>query len=304
MQKITPHLWFDKEAKEAAEFYVSAFGGGSEVTDITLIKDTPSGDTEIVTFTLLGHDFMAISAGPVFRINPSVSFFVNFDPSRRPDAREALDDLWAKLAEGGTPLMPLDEYPFSQHYGWIQDRYGVSWQLILSNPEGDPRPDITPSLMFTKDAYGKAEEAMNFYISVFEDSQEGIIARYGPGREPDREGAVMYEDFRLFGQWFAAMDSAGRHDFTFNEAVSLIVHCGSQEEVDYFWEKLPEGGGSEGVCGWLKDRYGLSWQVIPTAMGEFLGGPDAEGRQRATQAMLKMKKLDIAALGRAYKGEE
>ncbi len=300
-QKIIPHLWFDKEAKEAAGFYVSAFGGDSAVTSATPIPDTPSGDAEMVTFRLLGYEFMSISAGPMFRINPSVSFFVNFDPSRRADARAALDILWEKLAEGGTVLMPLDKYPFSNRYGWIQDKYGVSWQLILSNPEGEARPNITPSFMFTKNVCGKAEEAMKFYTSVFKDSREGIIARYGPDQAPDKEGTVMYEDFMLLGQWFAAMDSALTHDFSFNEAVSLLVSCDTQAEIDYFWEKLSAVPQAE-QCGWLKDKYGLSWQIIPKGMGEFLGGADAEGRKRATQAMLKMKKIDLAGLEKAYRG--
>lgn len=300
-QRIVPHLWFDKEAKEATEFYVSAFGGDSTVTSVTPIPDTPSGDAEVVAFRLLGYDFLSISAGPMFKINPSVSFIVNFDPSRRDVAREALDALWGRLAEGGTVFMPLDKYPFSERYGWIQDKYGVSWQLILSNREGDERPDIVPSLMFTEDVCGKAEEAMKFYASVFKDSREGLVARYGPDQAPDTEGTVMFEDFALGGQWFAAMDSARMHDFSFNEAVSLVVNCATQDEIDYFWEELSAAPQSE-QCGWLKDKYGLSWQIVPSKLGELMGSTP-EQRGRVTQASLKMKKLDIAALERAYAGE-
>jgi predicted 3-demethylubiquinone-9 3-methyltransferase (glyoxalase superfamily) len=301
MQKITPHLWFDKEAKEAAEFYVSAFGGDSKVASVTTIKDTPSGDVEMVTFRLLGYEFMSISAGPLFLFNPSVSFFVNFDPSREPDAREKLDTLWEKLSESGTPLMPLDSYPFSEHYGWIQDKYGVSWQLILTNPEGEPRPNIVPSFLFTGDVAGKAEEAMKFYVSVFPDSKKGIIARYGAGQEPDKEGTVMYEDFMLSGQWFAALDSAYAHNFTFNEAISLVVSCDTQEEIDYFWEKLSVVPEAE-QCGWCKDKYGLSWQIVPSRLGEMMSDTP-EQRERVTQAFLKMKKFDLAELDRAYVGK-
>jgi predicted 3-demethylubiquinone-9 3-methyltransferase (glyoxalase superfamily) len=300
MKKIIPHLWFDKEAQEATEFYVAAFGGDSAVTSASVIHDTPSGDAGIVAFRLLGYDFMAISAGPLFRINPSISFMVNFDPSRRTDAKPALDALWAKLADGGSALMPLDKYPFSERYGWIQDRYGVSWQLILTNPAAAPRPNIIPSLMFTKDACGKAEEAMQFYTSIFDNSKQGMVARYGPGMEPDREGTVMFEDFMLLGQWFASMDSARRHDFAFNEAVSLLVQCDTQAEIDYYWEKLSAVPQAE-QCGWLKDRYGVSWQVAPAQMGEMLAGTP-EQRARVTQAFLRMKKFDIAALRQAFDG--
>lgn len=300
-QKIVPHLWFDKEAIEAAEFYVAAFGSDSAVTSISAISDTPSGDVDIVTFKLFGYEFMSISAGPLFTINPSVSFMVNFDPSRRSDAKKALDALWEKLADGGTVFMPLDKYFFSERYGWIQDRYGVSWQLILTNPEGEPRPDIIPALMFTEGVCGKAEEAMKFYISVFDNSREGLVARYGPDMAPDKEGTVMFEDFMLLGQWFAAMDSARTPNAVFNEAVSLMVNCDTQEEIDYYWDKLSAVPEAE-QCGWLKDKYGLSWQIVPAKMGELMSGTP-EQRERVTQAFLKMKKFDIAALERAYEGQ-
>ncbi|MDF2791726.1 MAG: 3-demethylubiquinone-9 3-methyltransferase, partial [Neobacillus sp.] len=109
-QKIVPHLWYDKEAKEAAEFYASIFPE-SKITDVTTIHNTPSGDSDIVSFELWGQKFKAISAGPLFKINPSISFTVNFDPSREKDAREKIDEVWNKLSEGGTALMPLDQYP-------------------------------------------------------------------------------------------------------------------------------------------------------------------------------------------------
>lgn len=299
-QKITPHLWFDKEAGEAAGFYVSAFGGDSAVTSATAIPDTPSGDVEMVTFRLLGYSFMSISAGPAFAINPSMSFFVGFDPAQRADAREALDELWARLADGGNVLMPLDAYAFSERYGWVRDRYGVSWQLILWKPDGDARPNIMPSLMFTKDVCGKSEEAIGFYTSVFKHSRQGFVARYGPGMAPDQEGTVMYGNFTLLGQMFAAMDSARMHDFTFNEAASLVVHCDTQAEIDDYWQKLSAVAEAE-QCGWLKDRYGLSWQIVPTKLGELMGG-NTEQRARVMQAFLNMKKFDIAALERAYEG--
>lgn len=299
MNKITPHLWFDKEAKIAAEFYVSVFGGDSAVTSVIPLSDTPSGDVEVVTFRLLGHDFMSINAGPTFKINPSISFMVNFDPSQSADARQALDALWEKLANSGVVLMPLGQYPFSEHYGWIQDKYGVSWQLILTNPAGESRPAIIPSLLFTQSACGKAEEAMKLYTSVFKNSREGIIVRYASGQEPDREGTVIFEDYMLDRQWFAAMDSARAHDFSFNEAVSLVVHCEDQAEIDYLWNKLAANPDT-GQCGWIKDRFGVSWQIVPVQMGELMGG-SPEQRSRVTQAFLKMKKLDIASLQHAAK---
>lgn len=300
MQKIIPHLWFDTQAVEAANFYVAAFGGDSKVTHASIVKNTPSGDCDMVSFELMGFSFMAISAGPYFKLNPSISFMLNFDPSVDSKAEEHLNALWAKLSEGGTPLMPLQEYPFSKRYGWIQDKFGLSWQLILTRPEGEPRPFIIPSLMFTGDITGKAEEAMDFYVSVFKDSMRGMTAPYPAGASPEPAAKIMFAEFMLERQWFTAMDSGHMHAFGFNEAVSLLVTCETQQEIDEYWSKLSAAPEAE-QCGWLKDKYGLSWQIAPAAMREMMRGtPEQVGR--VTQAFLQMKKFDLAALDRAYRG--
>ncbi|HYF05723.1 MAG TPA: VOC family protein [Patescibacteria group bacterium] len=302
MQKIIPHLWFDKEAKEAAEFYTSLFPN-SKINNITTLRNTPSGDTDVVSFQLWNYSFLSISAGPYFKFNPSISMMVNFDPSQDPEAKQRIDEIWGKLSEGGKVLMPLDKYPFSEHYGWVQDKYGFSWQLILTNPEGEERPIMIPFFLFTKEVYGKVEEASDFYLSVFSgrggDNKRGAIVRYGEGQEPDKADAVMFTDFKLASQWFAAMESAREHEFTFNEAVSLIVNCEDQAEIDYFWEKLSAVPEAE-QCGWLKDKYGVSWQVVPKEMGEMLAQGTPEQVDKVTKAFLPMKKFDIAKLKEAY----
>lgn len=300
-QKIVPHLWFDKEAKEAAEFYTSVFPS-SKIKSVNVLHNTPSGDCDVVSFELGGYSFMSISAGPYFKINPSISFMINFDPSKDVDARANLDKLWEALSQGGKVLMPLEKYPFSERYGWVEDKYGVSWQLILTNPEGEERPFIIPSLMFVGDLCGKAEEATNFYISVFKNAKRGARAHYPAGMEPDKEGALMFTDFMLENQWFAAMDSARMHDFSFNEAVSLIVRCETQEEIDYYWEKLSALPEAE-QCGWLKDKYGVSWQVTPTEMDKMMGEGAPEQITRVTEAFLKMKKFNIKTLKEAYENK-
>lgn len=300
MQKIIPHLWFDKEAKDAANFYASIFTN-SEITSVKTIHDTPSGDCDIVSFKIRGVEFMAISAGPYFKINPSVSFMVNFDPSQESNPTESLKATWEKLSDGGKVLMPLDKYPFSELYGWVEDKYGVSWQLIFTSPEGEERPQIIPCLLFTGEVYGKTESAFNFYLDVFRESKAGVIMKYPSGQEPNKEGTVMFSDFKLFDLWFAAMDGGGQHDFQFNEAVSFIVNCETQEEIDYYWEKLSAVPESE-QCGWLKDKFGLSWQINPTRLGELMNSTDEEVVNRVTQAFLKMKKFNIAELEQAAKG--
>ena len=301
MPKITPHLWFDTQAREAAEFYCALFPD-SGVTSSTTLHDTPSGDCDIVAFQVWGQQFMAISAGPLFTINPSISFMVNVDPGRHEGAEDLLDRLWAALTEGGTTLMPLAEYPFSKKYGWVQDRYGLSWQLILSDPAGEPRPAIVPALMFVGDVSGQAAEAVDFYLSVFGDAERGQLVRYPEGSAPDVPGTVMFSDFRLADTWFAAMDSAHEHAFGFNEAVSLVIHCADQAEIDHYWQRLSAVPAAE-QCGWLKDRFGVSWQVSPAAMGDMLANGTPEQVARVTQAFLPMKKFDLAVLRAAYDGE-
>lgn len=296
VQMILPHLWFDNEALEAAEFYVNIFSD-SRIVNKTLIPDTPSGDAQSVTFEVYGYKFMAISAGPYFKINPSISFFVNYDPSYDDDAEQNLEEAWNKLKDGGTVLMPLDEYPYSKKYGYIQDKYGVCWQLILTNPEGDDRPTIVPSLMFVDDKFGQAEEALDFYLSIFRDSNKGEIAR----TESEAETSVMFADFKLEDQWFAVMDGPGNHDYDFNEAISLLINCDSQKEIDYYWNKLSAVPEAE-QCGWLKDKYGISWQITPTLMDEMMEKGSPEQIKRVTEAFLKMKKFDIVKLKEAYEG--
>jgi predicted 3-demethylubiquinone-9 3-methyltransferase (glyoxalase superfamily) len=297
---ITPHLWFDTQAREAAEFYCSVFPD-SKIDSIVTIRDTPSGDCDVASFTLHGQPFMAISAGPVFQFNPSVSFIVNFDPSQEPDAAARLERTWATLVDGGKVLMPLDAYPFSKRYGWLQDRYGLSWQLILADPSGETRPAIMPSLLFTGEVCGKAEEAGAFYRSVFDGSQAGQLVRYPEGMAPDKAGTVMYSDFRLDDTWFAAMDSAREHGFGFNEAVSFLVHCRDQVEIDRYWAQLSSVPESE-QCGWCKDRYGVSWQISPIVLDELMTSGNQAVVDRVTQAFLDMKKLEVAAIEKAGRG--
>jgi predicted 3-demethylubiquinone-9 3-methyltransferase (glyoxalase superfamily) len=294
-QKITPHLWFDKEAKEAAEYYTSSFASGrkdSRIKSAATIHNTPSGAVDMVTIELLGQEFMLISAGPYFKFTPAVSFLVACK------TKQEVDALWGNLSEGGTALMELGEYPFSEKYGWVQDRYGLSWQVMFM---GDrvTKQRITPTLMFVGAQCGKTEEAIRYYASVFRNAGVGDILRYGKGEEPDKPGTIKHAAFTLEGQHFAAMDSAREHNFAFNEAISFMVHCDTQEEIDYYWQKLSADPAAE-QCGWLKDRYRLSWQIVPKAMDEMLQDGDEKKTARVTEAFLKMKKFDIAALQRAY----
>lgn len=292
MPGIIPHLWFDKEAKEATTFYVSLFEN-SNIKNVTTISDTPSGDCDIVTFQLAGQDFMAVSAGPYFKLNPSISLFVVFE-------NEAdIERMWNALREGGKALMPYDTYPWAQKYGWIEDRYGLSWQLSWSEHR-EMKQKITPLLMFTGSIAGKAKEAMEAYTRIFPNAQIDMSIPYTKG-EGDQEGFIKHARFTLDGQSFMAMDSSGQHKFGFNEALSLVVSCQTQEEIDHYWQALSAVPEAE-QCGWLKDAYGVSWQIVPSAMQEMMASDDKDKIARVTQAVLKMKKFDIAKLQAAYEG--
>jgi predicted 3-demethylubiquinone-9 3-methyltransferase (glyoxalase superfamily) len=294
-QKITPHLWFDKESQEAAELYTSAFQNDSRIKDMTTLHNTPSGSVEILTIDLCGQEFTLLSAGPLFKFTPAVSFLVACS------TKEEADALWEKLSEAGTVLMELGEYPFSERYGWTQDRYGLSWQVIFVG-DLSIKQKITPTLLFVGRQCGKAEEAVRFYASVFRNAGVGEIFRYGKGEEPDKEGTIKHARFTLEGREFAAMDSAHEHAFAFNEAISFMVHCDTQEEIDYYWGRLSASPADE-QCGWLKDKFGLSWQIVPTVMDQMLRDRNKEKLARVTEAFLKMKKFDIETLKSAYQGQ-
>jgi predicted 3-demethylubiquinone-9 3-methyltransferase (glyoxalase superfamily) len=293
MQKITPFLWFDDQAEEAMHFYTSIFKD-SKIISVSRIKDTGPNLNETVTtatFQIEGQQFYVLNGGPLFSFTPSISFFVNCA------TEEELDNLWERLIEKGSVFMPLNKYPFSQKYGWLQDKFGVSWQLILATA----KQKIAPVLMFSNEQKGKAEEAINFYTSVFKNSDIVRLERY-TADEGGAEGAIKYGAFTLEGQDFKAMDSYVGHDFTFTEAISLYVSCTTQEEVDLLWDKLIAPG-QKGQCGWLKDKYGVSWQIVPSILGELMNDPDPAKSKRVIKAMMHMHKLDIAALKAAHEHE-
>lgn len=295
MKAITPHLWFDKEAKEAVEFYASVFPR-SKITSQSPLHGvpTPTGDCDILSFELSGQPFMAINAGPLFKFNPSVSFLVACKTKAEVDA------FWAKLSEGGSALMELGEYPFSERYGWLQDKYGLSWQIMLIGKRRIAQK-ITPTLLFVRERCGEAEQAIKFYASVFRRSKIGDIARHGRDEAPDKAGTVKHAAFALESQGFAAMDSAHDHKFDFNEAISLLIPCETQKEIDFYWAKLSADPKAE-QCGWLRDKYGVSWQVWPTALGKMLSRGTREQAAHVTQAFLAMKKYDIEKLRQAFSG--
>lgn len=299
MQKITPFLWFDKNCEEAVNFYTSLFPN-SEITSITRYPEGPleapmtgmEGKVLTAVFNLAGQKFMALDGGPHMTFNPSVSFFVNL-----PSA-DQVDELYAKLSDGAKILMPLQKYEFAEKYVWLQDKFGLPWQIML----GESEQAIIPSYMMIGKNFGKAEEALNFYTGIFKNSKIDMIARYDAGT-PD-EGKINYSLYTLEGQKFTLMESGMDHKFEATAAVSQYVECEDQAEVDYYWDKLAEGGDpSRQQCGWIQDKYGFSWQIIPMALSQLMQDPDKAKAGRVMAAMMQMKKIIVADLEAAANAE-
>lgn len=299
MQKITPFLWFDNNAEEVANFYVSIFknsrlkNASHYDEEGAKVSGRPKGTVMTVPFQLDGQEFVALNGGPHFKFTEAIYFFLY----RKTE--QEIDELFAKLSHQGNILMPLDKYPFSEKYAFIKDKYGVAWQIMLSETE----KQITTCLLFVGKELGKAEAAVKFYTKVFTHSSIDHILHYKRG-EAGQEGTVMHSSFLLEGQEFVAMDGAGPYTFQFNESISFVVNCETQEKVDYFWDKLSESGDPKAqMCGWLKDKFGVSWQIVPTILIKLLADENAEKSQRVMQAMLQMKKIDIEALQKAYENK-
>lgn len=274
LNQIYPCLWFDGQAKAAAEFYCSLF----EHSKVT--AENPM----VVTFELNGTKIMGLNGGPMFKINPSISLFIIYESIGK------VNQLWDKLMEGGKALMPIDKYTWSERYGWLQDKFGVTWQITVADTDVS-NLKIKPSMLFTANQFGRAEEAINFYSTVFDNSSKDLLIHYP--EEDDNAGKVMYSEFKLDNYGIIAMDGPGVHDYSFNEAVSFVVGCDTQEEIDYYWNKLTEGG-EESMCGWLKDKFGVSWQIVPVILPKLLSDPTKS--ERVIQAFMKMKKFNIEGL--------
>ena len=269
-------LWFDGKAKEAAYYYKEVFG------EVEIVSENPMA----VVYNLFGRRFMNLNGGPGYVINPSISFFISIE------TEEEINSLWEKLIIDGKILMPLNKYPWSEKYGWCADKYGVNFQLMLGHKS---RTKIMPNMLFTGNQNGKAKQAIEFYTSLFKGATTIQIDTYQKG-EPDTEGNIKYAQFELNNLSFGAMDSSAPHQFSFNEAVSFIITVDTQEEIDYYWNALVEHG-APGRCGWLKDPFGISWQVVPSCLGKFMTNPATA--PKATYAFLQMSKFIIADLEKA-----
>ena len=272
---IYPCLWFDGKAKEAASFYCSIFNNSKITTDSQMV----------VKFELEGKAIMGLNGGPMIKINPAISFFVTCQ------SNEEIESYWNKLIEGGNAMMALNNYPWAEKYGWMVDKFGMTWQLMLGELPANGQK-IIMSLLFVNEQFGKAREAIETYTAIFPDSPVDTLQLYEAG-EGQPVGFLKFGHFSLNKEVFAAMDGPGDHQFKFNEGVSFVVECEKQEEIDYYWNKLTDGG-KESMCGWLVDKFGVSWQIVPAIIASLMTDP--EKVPRVMQAVMKMKKLNIETL--------
>lgn len=264
--KLHPCIWCNNNANEMAEFYLSVF------PDAEIAEENET----VVMLNIEGQRFMLLNGGDYAKPNPSVSMMF-----LSPDSG-LIDELWYKFLHGGKIFMEKNSYDWSTNYGWIEDKYGVSWQLY-TGPSEHIIQTIVPTLMFTKSNNGKAREAAAYYRSVFPGSSERGIME-------NENGGVAHGEFIILDYLIMMMDGGEAHEFSFDEGVSLVVNCEDQDEIDRYWNELTSNGGSESQCGWLKDKYGISWQIIPQNILQLLENPGA------MDAMMKMKKIEIKDL--------
>lgn len=275
---IYPCVLFEREAADAGTFYADLYGG------------TASSENPFVTMVdVFGQKLMLLNYGMPIDKTPALNLHLKIDD----DAE--VDRIFSALKEGGRELMPLGSYPWSPRYGWVNDRFGTSWQVYGTGGATQPQT-LVPSLMFVGDKVGKCSEAMELYTSTFLNSRSN-------GAKKDDKGNVMHADFEIDGYHLYAMDSEGPHAFDFNNGVSMLVLTDDQAQTDHYWSSLLAGGGKEMQCGWLEDRYGVRWQIAPKAIIAMVGdNANPEKQQRAIAEMMKQIKLEIAPIEAAYNG--
>ncbi|HEL1740826.1 TPA: VOC family protein [Streptococcus suis] len=286
MQTIIPHLWYDTEAKEAVAFYVELFGGKIDWT--YTITDTPSGDSDLIQFQLGDMTLAAISAGPYFKLNESMSLMVNVA------SKDEVTRLYQALSEGGRILMPLGEYPFSPYYVWLEDRFGLSWQLSFA-PDLDKPYQFDICLLFSQEQVGLAQPMLDYYKDKLPQASVGQLSYYGEGEAAVEAAKLNYAELLVAGQKMIVMDHGYGGEASFNEAFSLMVYVDSQDELNFYYDLLSAVPEAE-MCGWVKDQFGISWQIVPRILMEAYDTASPEKVKAVNAAVMTMKRLDIAAI--------
>ncbi|MFA5605619.1 MAG: VOC family protein [Leucobacter sp.] len=300
-QRIIPNIWCNRNAEEAGRFYAEALPNAEASVEsryptegLLDFQREFAGEPLTVALDISGYRIRLINAGDEFRPNPSLSFMLNFDPllfgGDEAETRSRLGVTWRHLCEGGRELMPLGSYPFSARYGWLEDRFGVSWQLMLTDPAGDPRPFVVPALMFDGAAQNQAAAAAERYARIFAEvfggAEVGLLHPYGQPTGAATAEALAFGEFRVGEQCFMVSDNGSGRDHGFSCGVSLEVRCADQAEIDRLWSALSAVPRAE-QCGWLEDRFGVSWQVVPENIEALMARPGAYA------ALMGMRKIVI-----------
>ena len=268
---LYPAIWFDSNAAEAFDFYCKIFPH-SQIKKSSAV---------VISADLYETSLIGINGGPIFKPNNSISFMVICED------KSEISKYWEMLTNEGTVLMPLQEYPWSPHYGWLNDKYSVGWQLYLGKRSDVNNQSIVPTLMFCGEQQGRCNDALQFYESLFSSFKLQGTLRYNEG---DVKGQIMHSQFTANGFTIMAMDSGVPQDFTFNEGISIVVPCIDQKEIDYYWDAITKDG-EESQCGWCKDQFGVSWQIVPANLDEIL-----QSQPESWKNLMKMKKIIINQL--------
>lgn len=289
MKKIGTCLWMTDKGEEAAKCYTSLFKNSKVVQTVNYtpysaeVSGQKIGTPMTVDCEVAGLEIMTLNAGPIFKLNPSISYFVYCD------TEDEADRLWKELSGGGSVLMGYDRYPFAKKFGWCADKWGTSWQISFGNPPSAQQ--IVPSLMFFGRNFGKGQEAIDFYTGLFPNSKTEFVAK------DDKTNTVQFGTFTLNGTKFMIAENNAPHQFEFNNAFSFMVVCEDQAEIDKYWTALSAGGSAE-PCGWVKDKYGVSWQVVTPELVEW--GKNAEKFDAMFKVLTAMKKPELQKLRDAY----
>lgn len=276
---IYPCLWFDHNAKEAIEFYKTIFD------DVRLLQDT----SMVMTFEVNGTKFMALNGGPLYKCTPAVSYFVYCDGNN-----EKIDAIYKALSEEGKVIFPLAQYDWSPRYAWVEDKFGVSWQLDVESINNAQK--VVPCLLFGNENTAKVKEVMEHYMSIFSDSRVLMQMPY-PEEMNQPEGALLFAQFTLNKFIINAMSSSEPLAYGISEANSFVVECDTQEQIDHYWERLLEGGGKESQCGWLQDRYGVWWQIVPAELPQLMSNP--ETIKQVSEIVMRSTKFNLNELREA-----
>lgn len=284
---IMPAFWCTGTMAEQARAYAALFPGA------TIDGQDPGAwapGAPGATLALDGCAVQLIDGGPMYAPTPAISLFV-----QRPD-EGGVRALWDGLAEGGAVLMPLDAWPWARLFGWVQDRWGVTWQVNLG-PLDEVGQAVLPYLTFAGPAAGRVRAALDLYARAFPDLRvDGIHDHDGSG--PDPAGTVMHAQVRLRGGTMMLSESAQGHDWGFTPGTSLSVACEDQAQVDRLWDLFLEGGKPQ-RCGWLTDAFGVSWQIVPQVLADIMARGTPDQKARAVAAFLPMEKLDGPTLAAA-----